>query len=44
MAAESSIEIAWTMSGSEWEVDLVDLKIIPVNDPNFSDWYSSITN
>ena len=44
VAAQPSIEIAWAMSGSKWEVDLVDLKIIPVDDPNFSDWYSSITN
>tara|TARA_Y100000004_G_scaffold156594_1_gene181823 strand:- start:6126 stop:6467 length:342 start_codon:yes stop_codon:yes gene_type:complete len=42
--AQPSMEIAWAMSGSKWEVDLVDLKIIPVDDPNFSEWYNSITD
>mgnify|MGYP003123152777 CR=1 FL=1 len=41
--AEHSVECAWAMSGSPWDIDLVQFSIIPVNDPAFKDWYSSVT-
>ena len=42
--AEPSIEIAWAKDGSEWEIDLVEFRIIPVNDPNFQDWYTAVSS
>ena len=40
--ASDSVEIAWATSGSDWDVDLVEFHMIPVSDPHFADWYSSI--
>tara|TARA_B100000287_G_scaffold122653_1_gene114560 strand:- start:679 stop:1020 length:342 start_codon:yes stop_codon:yes gene_type:complete len=39
--ASASIEIAWAMSGSRWDADLADVRIIPMEDPNFQEWLDS---
>ena len=35
------IEIAWSVTGSKWDPDLVTLYVIPVDDPTFAEWLSS---
>jgi hypothetical protein len=42
--ASDSIEIAWAMSGSSWDIDLVEFNMIPRYDPHFSDWYDAVTS
>jgi len=44
VAASENVEIAWAMSGSPWDIDLVEFSMIPVNDPHFSDWLASQTS
>lgn len=39
--ASPSIEIAWCSEGSEWDVDLVEFLMIPIEDPHFKDWLDS---
>ena len=41
-AASETLEVAWSMDGSQWDIDLVEFSMIPVNDPNFADWLSSV--
>lgn len=38
VGASESIEVAWALSGSQWDIDLVEFSMIPVSDPHFSDW------
>ena len=38
VGANESVEVAWALSGSPWDIDLVDFSMIPVADPHFSDW------
>jgi|TARA_R110000803_G_scaffold37598_8_gene81063 hypothetical protein len=38
VGASESVEVAWALSGSTWDIDLVDFSMIPVADPHFSDW------
>lgn len=42
--ASDIIEIAWATDGSKWDVDLVEFYMVPVNDPHFSDWLSSVSS
>lgn len=43
--ADSSLEIAWaTVEDNKWEIDLVDLCVIPVTDPYFADWFSEVSS
>lgn len=42
--AEPMIEIAWCRDGSEWDIDLVQFLMIPVNDPYFKDWFESVSS
>ena len=42
--AGHSMEMAWAMDGSQWEIDLVNFTVIPVNDPVFKDWYSHVSD
>jgi len=44
VAASDIIEIAWCSEGNEWDIDLVEFLMIPVNDPHFHDWYIGITS
>lgn len=39
--ASPNMEIAWAREGSEWDIDLANLYIIPVSDPTFSDWLAA---
>ena len=41
--ASNSVEIAWATFGSQWDIDLVEFMMIPVDDPHFKDWYSAVT-
>ena len=41
--ASESVEIAWSMEGSAWDIDLVEFLMIPVGDPHFKDWLSSVS-
>jgi hypothetical protein len=40
--AGSSIEIAWCSEGSDWDIDLVEFLMIPVDDPHFKDWLDGV--
>tara|TARA_Y100000004_G_scaffold164042_1_gene193872 strand:+ start:529 stop:873 length:345 start_codon:yes stop_codon:yes gene_type:complete len=42
--AGHSMEMAWAMDGSQWEIDLVNFTVIPVSDPVFKDWYSHVSD
>ncbi len=42
LPAQHSIECAWSMSGSPWDIDLVQFTVMPVDDPAFKDWLSSV--
>ena len=35
------IEVAWAMTGSSWDADLVSFYFIPVEDPSFKDWFEA---
>jgi hypothetical protein len=43
VAAAENVEIAWAMSGSPWDIDLVEFHMIPVTDAKFSDWMASVS-
>lgn len=36
--ASHHIEIAWSKEGSDWDIDLVNFVVMPLNDPTFKDW------
>ena len=38
------MEMAWAMDGSQWDIDLVNFTVIPVNDPAFKDWYTHVSS
>ena len=42
--AGHSMEMAWAMDGSQWDIDLVNFTVIPVNDPAFKDWYAHVSS
>lgn len=44
VGASESVEIAWALSGSAWDIDLVEFTMIPVADPHFSDWLAEQTS
>jgi len=41
--ADENIEIAWAMSGSPWDIDLVEFHMMPVADAHFADWLASVS-
>ena len=44
VGASESVEVAWALSGSAWDIDLVEFTMIPVADPHFSDWLAEQTS
>lgn len=35
------IEIAWCSNGSQWDTDLVNFYMMPIDDPAFKEWLST---